>query len=80
MSLVKSSDDEIFELLDQEEVENDLTNSLVRNDEVFELIVAIEEKLIEKKETLINTNSLENISNNTEQIKMEASKTSYKRI
>ena len=80
MNLVKSSDDEIFELLDQEEVENDLTNSLVRNDEVFELIVAIEEKLIEKKETLINTNSLENISNNTEQIKMEASKTSYKRI
>ena len=80
MNLVKSSDDEIFELLDQEEVENDLTNCLVRNDEVFELIVAIEEKLIEKKETLINTDSLENISNDTEQIKMEASKTSYKRI
>ena len=38
----------------------------MRNDEVFELIAAIEEKLIEKKETPINTDSLENISNDTE--------------
>ena len=52
----------MFELLDQEGVENDLTNCVVRNDEVFELIVAIEKKLIEKKETPINNNSLENIS------------------
>ena len=61
-----SLNDEIFELLDQEEAENDLSNCLVRNDEVFELIAAIEEKLIEKKETPINTDSLENISNDTE--------------
>ena len=46
----------------------------MRNDEVFELIAAIEEKLIEKKETLINTDSLENISNNTEQIKRKLPK------
>ena len=52
----------MFELLDQEGAENDLTNCVVRNDEVFELIVAIEKKLIEKKETPINNNSLENIS------------------
>ena len=41
----------------------------MRNDEVLELIAAIEEKLIEKKETPINKDSLENISNGTEQIK-----------
>ena len=52
----------MFELLDQEGAENDLTNCVVRNDEVFELIVAIEKKLTEKKETPINNNSLENIS------------------
>ena len=69
MNHVKRLDDEIFELLDQEEAGNDLSNCLVRNDEVFELIAAIEEKLIEKKETLINTDSLENISNDTEQRK-----------
>ena len=56
------------------EAENNLSNCLVRNDEVFELIAAIEEKLIEKKETLINTDSLENISNNTEQIKRKLPK------
>ena len=74
MTHVKRLDDEIFELLDQEEAENDLTNCLVRNDEVFELIAAIEEKLIEKKETPINTDSSENISSNTEQIKCKLSK------
>ena len=52
----------MFELLDQEGAENDFTNCVVRNDEVFELIVAIEKKLTEKKETPINNNSLENIS------------------
>ena len=46
----------------------------MRNDEVFELIAAIEEKLIEKKETPINTDSLENISNDTEQIKYKLPK------
>ena len=56
------------------EAENNLSNCLVRNDEVFELIAAIEEKLIEKKETLINTDSLENSSNNTEQIKCKLPK------
>ena len=74
MNHVKRLDDEIFELLDQEEAENDLSNCLVRNDEVFELIAAIEEKLIEKKETPINTDSLENISNDTEQIKYKLPK------
>ena len=51
------------------EAENNLSNCLVRNDEVFELIAAIEEK-----ETLINTDSLENSSNNTEQIKCKLPK------
>ena len=74
MNHVKRLDDEIFELLDQEEAGNDLSNCLVRNDEVFELIAAIEEKLIEKKETPINTDSLENISNDTEQIKYKLPK------
>ena len=74
MNHVKRLDDEIFELLDEEEAENDLSNCLVRNDEVFELIAAIEEKLIEKKETPINTDSLENISNDTEQIKCKLPK------
>ena len=69
MNHVKRLNDEVFELLDQEETENDLSNCLIRNDEVFELIMAREKKLIEKKETTINTNCLENISNNTEQIK-----------
>ena len=32
MNHLKRLDDEIFELLDQEEVENDLTKCLVRND------------------------------------------------
>ena len=71
---VKRLDDEIFELLDQEEALNDLSNCLVRNDEVLELITAIEEKLIEKKETPINNDSLENISNGTEQIKCKLPK------
>ena len=66
MNHVKRLDDEIFELLDQEEAENNLSNCLMRNDEVFELIAAIDEKLIKKKETPINTDSLENISNDTE--------------
>ena len=35
MNHVKRLDDEIFELLDQEEAENDLSNCLVRNDEVY---------------------------------------------
>ena len=51
----KRLDDEIFELLGQEKAENDLSNCLERNYELFELIVAIEEKSIEKKETPINT-------------------------
>ena len=80
MNHVKRLDDEIFELLDQEEAENDLSNCLVRNDEVFELIAAIEEKLIEKKETPINTDSLENISNDTEQIKYKLPKLVIKEI
>ena len=74
MNHVKRLDDEIFELLDQEEALNDLSNCLVRNDEVLELITAIEEKLIEKKETPINNDSLENISNGTEQIKCKLPK------
>ena len=41
MTHVKRLDDEIFELLDQEEAENNLTNYLLRNDEVFELTAAI---------------------------------------
>ena len=61
MNHVKRLDHEIFELLYQEEAENDHTNCLVRNDEVFEFIAAIEEKLIQNKETLINTDNLENI-------------------
>ena len=69
MNHVKRLDDEVFEPLDQEETENDLSNCLVTNDEVFALIAAREKKLIEKKETTINANSLENISNNTEQLK-----------
>ena len=47
----------------------------MKNDELFELTVAIKEKLIQKKETLINTDNVGNISN-----KMQTSKTSYKRI
>ena len=74
MTRVKRLDDEIFEPLDQEEAENDFTNCLVRNDEVFELIAATEEKLLEKKETPINTDSSVNISSNTEQIKCKLSK------
>ena len=70
----KRLDDEMFELLGQEKAENDLSNCLQRNYELFELIVAIEEKLIEKKETPINTDSLENISNDTEQIKCKLPK------
>ena len=70
----KRLDDEMFELLGQEKAENDLSNCLQRNYELFELIVAIEEKLIEKKETPINTDSLENISNDTEQIKYKLPK------
>ena len=46
----------------------------MRNDEVFELIAAKEGKLIEKKETPMNTDSLENISNDTEQIKYKLPK------
>ena len=80
MNHVKRLDDEVFELLDQEETENDLSNCLVRNDEVFELIVAREKKLIEKKETTINTNSLENISNNTEQLKSKLWKLVIKEV
>ena len=70
MNHAKKLDDEIFEL----KAENDLTNCLVRNDEVFELFAAIEEKLIEKKETLINTDNLENISNDTRQLKCKLPK------
>ena len=64
MNHVKRLDDEIFELLDQEEAENDLSNCLVRNDEVFELIATIEEKLIEKKEAPINTNNVKEFDGN----------------
>ena len=74
MNHVKRLDNEVLELLDQEEVENDLRNCLVRNDKVYELILAIDEKFIEKKETLINTDSLENISNNTGQIECKLPK------
>ena len=70
MNHVKKLDDEIFEL----EAENDLTNCLVRNDEVLELFAAIEEKLIEKKETLINSDNLENISNDSRQLKCKLPK------
>ena len=55
-----------FELLDQEKVENGLTSCLVRNDEIFESIGTIEEKLIEKKETPIKADSLESISKDTD--------------
>ena len=68
MNYRKRLADNILERFNQEEAENDLTNYLVRNDEVFGLIAAIEGKL-EKKETLINTDILENISNDTEQMK-----------
>lgn len=68
MNYGKRLADNILERFNQEEAENDLTNYLVRNDEVFGLIAAIEGKL-EKKETLINTDILENISNDTEQMK-----------
>ena len=44
------------------------------NSKVFELIAAIEENLIEKKETPINTDNLENISNVTKQIKWKLPK------
>ena len=37
MNHVKRLDSKMFELLDQKEAENDLTNCLVGNDEVFEL-------------------------------------------
>ena len=37
MNHIESLDNEIFELLDQQEAENDLTNCLVRNDEVLVL-------------------------------------------
>ena len=74
MNHVKRLNDKIFELLDQEEAENDLSNCLVRNDEVFQLIAAIEEKLVEKKETPINSDSLENVSSNTEKIKCKLPK------
>ena len=40
----------------------------MRYDEVFEITVALEEKLIERKGILINTDGLENISNITEEI------------
>ena len=74
MNHVKRLNDKIFELLHQEEAENDLSNCLVRNDEVFQLIAAIEEKLVEKKETPINSDSLENVSSNTEKIKCKLPK------
>ena len=44
------------------------------NSKVFELIAAIEKNLIEKKETPINTDNLENISNVTKQIKWKLPK------
>ena len=37
MNHIESLDNEIFELLDQQEAENDLTNCLVRNGEVLVL-------------------------------------------
>lgn len=58
MNYGKRLADNILECFNQEEAENDLTNYLVRNDEVFGLIVAIEGKL-EKKETLIERNDTE---------------------
>ena len=64
--MLKGSTRNFFELLDQEKVENGLTNCLVRNDEIFESIGAIEEKLIEKKETPIKADSLESISKDTD--------------
>ena len=41
----------------------------MRIDNVFQLIAAIEKKLIEKKEILNNTDTIENTLNFTEQIK-----------
>ena len=74
MNHVKRLDGEMFELLGQVEAENDLANCLVRNDEVFELTVAIAETLVEKKETPVNTDSLANISSDTDQIKCKLPK------
>ena len=74
MNHVKRLDGEKFELLGQEEAENDLAKCLARNDEVFELTAAIAEKLVEKKETQVNTDSLANISSDTEQIKCKLPK------
>ena len=56
------------QILDQNEAEKELASCLVRNYDVFQLIVAREEKLV-KKFFLLDTDSSENISNNTEQIK-----------
>ena len=64
--MLKGSTRNFFELLDQEEVENGLTSCLVRKNEMFESIGAIEEKLIEKKETPIKADSLESISKDTD--------------
>ena len=64
--MLKGSTRNFFELLDQEKVENGLTSCLVRNDKIFESIGAIEEKLIEKKETPIKADSLESISKDTD--------------
>ena len=64
--MLKGSTRNFFELLDQEKVENGLASCLVRNDEIFESIGAIEEKLIEKKETPIKADSLESISKDTD--------------
>lgn len=60
---------QITNLLALREAENNLTNCLVRIDNVFQLIAAIEKKLIEKKEILNNTDTIENTLNFTEQIK-----------
>lgn len=60
---------QITNLLALGEAENNLTNCLVRIDNVFQLIAAIEKKLIEKKEILNNTDTIENTLNFTEQIK-----------
>ena len=79
MNYRKRLADNILERFNQEEAENDLTNYLVRNDEVFGLIAAIEGKL-EKKETLINTDILENISNDTEQMKCKLLQLVLKKI
>ena len=43
MNRIKRLDNKVFELLDQEEAGNDLANCLVRTDELFELIAAIED-------------------------------------